>query len=88
MELLHDMSPSAIDKEFRNLSEEAGGGSEKQLLALLQALLYQLNTRRDYELTQAYLGLALKVCRIHVYMYSYLKLMTSPPTPFPLSHLP
>ena len=55
------MSPSAIDKEFRSLSEEGGGGSEKQLLALLQALLYQLNTKRDYELTQAYLGLALKV---------------------------
>lgn len=61
MELLRGMSPSAIDKEFRSLSAEAGGGSEKQLLSLLQALLYQLNTRQDYELTQAHLGLVLKV---------------------------
>lgn len=61
MELLRGMSPSAIDKEFRSLSAEAGGGSGKQLLSLLQALLHQLNTRQDYELTQAHLGLVLKV---------------------------
>ena len=63
MELLGDMTPAAIDKEFRNLSPETGNpDSEKQMLALLQALLHHLSTRQDFELTQAYLGLALKVC--------------------------
>ena len=62
---IRGMSPSTIDKEFRSLSPEAGGHththSERQLLCLLRALLHQLRSRREFELTQAYLGLALKV---------------------------
>lgn len=54
------MSPAAIDREFRSLSEEAGG-SERQLVSLFQALLQMLLSRQNYELGQAYLGLALKV---------------------------
>ena len=54
------MSPAAIDREFRSLSEEAGG-SEGQLVSLFQALLQMLLSRQNYELGQAYLGLALKV---------------------------
>ena len=58
------MSPSAIDREFRSLSAEAGG-SEKQLHCLLRALLHQLDTRQDFELVQAYLGLVLKVYALY-----------------------
>ncbi|CAI8028363.1 WD repeat-containing protein 36 [Geodia barretti] len=62
---IRGMSPSTIDKEFRSLSPEAGGHththSERQLLCLLRALLHQLRSRREFELTQAYLGLALKL---------------------------
>ena len=64
MELLRAMSPSAIDREFRSLSAEAGG-SEKQLHCLLRALLHQLDIRQDFELVQAYLGLVLKVYALY-----------------------
>ena len=77
---MRGMSPSAIDREFRTLSPEAGGSthSERQLLVLLRALLHQLETRREFELTQAYLGLALKVetkravftTKLHTYIHA------------------
>ena len=63
------MSPSTIDKEFRSLAPEAGGHahSQRQLLSLLGALLHQLRSRQEFELTQAYLGLALKVSKLPLY---------------------
>ena len=68
IDLMRGMSPSTIDKEFRTLSPEAGGHthSERQLLSLFRALLFQLKTKREFELTQAHLGLALKVSTVSV----------------------
>ena len=66
------MSPSTIDREFRSLSVDAGNTTEssiRQLYALLEALLEQLNTKRQYELTQAYLGLVLKVLSVYYIIY-------------------
>ena len=60
MKLLQAMGPSAIDQEIRGLAPDGGGSSE--LLALfLQVIREALDTNRDFELAQAYLGLVLKV---------------------------
>lgn len=54
------MGPSSIDAEIRSLGPEAGG--DLHLLQLFMLFIeHQLGTRRDFELTEAVLGLLLKV---------------------------
>ena len=60
MTMLKSLSPSSVDAELRGLAPEAGGTVEL-LAAMLQFLTFQLRTRRDYELTQAYINVLLKV---------------------------
>ena len=60
MSLLKTMTPVAVDSELRSLGPE-GGGSVEQLAGFMRFLLERLRTRRDFELTEAYLGLFLKV---------------------------
>ncbi|XP_074612173.1 WD repeat-containing protein 36-like [Acropora palmata] len=58
--LLKSMGPSSIDAEIRSLGPEAGG--DLQLLQLFMLFIeHQLGTRRDFELTEAMLGLLLKL---------------------------
>lgn len=61
MELLEELSPAAIDGELRSLAPESGGSVE-WLQAFMQFMLSQLKTNLNFELTEAYLGLFLKVC--------------------------
>ena len=60
MDLLKTMSPAETEAEFRSLAPEAGGSIE-WLAHFLSFLLSQLQTRRNFELVQSYLGLFLKV---------------------------
>ena len=60
MELLKEMSPAAIDSEFRDMSPDSGGSVE-WLACFMEFLLDQLKTSKNYELIQSYLGLFLKV---------------------------
>ena len=62
MDMLKSFSPSSVDAELRGLAVEAGGSVEL-LSAMLQFFTFQLKTRRDYEVTQAYLSVFLKVKR-------------------------
>lgn len=60
IEKLKNMGPSAIDFEVNSMSLE-GGGSVELLLQFLKMVNSMLNSNRDFELGQAYLGLFLKV---------------------------
>lgn len=62
MDMLKSFSPSTVDAELRGLAVEAGGTVEL-LAAMLEFFIFQLKTRRDYEVTQAYLNVFLKVDR-------------------------
>lgn len=54
------MGPSSVDTEMRCLGPSAGG--DIKLLELFMLFIeHQINTRRDFELTEAYLALFLKV---------------------------
>ncbi|XP_069748854.1 WD repeat-containing protein 36 [Narcine bancroftii] len=57
---LKGMGPSSIDIELRNLAPE-GGGSLNVMQSFLQMISYMLCTKRDFELSQAYLALYLKL---------------------------
>lgn len=60
MTLLKSMGPSSIDAEIRCLGPVAGG--DLHLLQIFMLFIeHQLGTRRDFELTEAVLGLLLKV---------------------------
>lgn len=75
METLKQMGPSAIDLELRSLDmpilleeDEAGTGDEViphekpvLLLHFMRAIQQKLESRKDFELTQSYLGLFLKI---------------------------
>ena len=60
MAMLKSFSPSTVDAELRGFAVEAGGTGEL-LAAMLEFFIFQLKTRRDYEITQAYLNVFLKV---------------------------
>ncbi|XP_037086803.1 LOW QUALITY PROTEIN: WD repeat-containing protein 36-like [Pollicipes pollicipes] len=57
MDLLKGMSPWQLDSELRQLAP-APGGSTKLLRLFLVTVQRQLDTARDFELAQAYLGLS------------------------------
>ncbi|KAJ7356169.1 WD repeat-containing protein 36 [Desmophyllum pertusum] len=60
LELLKTMGPSSIDAEIRSLGPSAGG--DVKLLELFMLFIeHQLASRRDFELTEAFLGLFLKL---------------------------
>ena len=60
MALLKSFGPWQLDSELRQLAP-APGGSPKLLRLFLTTLQRQLDSCRDFELAQAYLGLFLKV---------------------------
>ncbi|XP_014666285.1 PREDICTED: WD repeat-containing protein 36-like [Priapulus caudatus] len=60
VDALKEMGPSAIDMELRELAPD-GGGSIALMQAFLDLLHATFETRRNYELAQAYLALFLKV---------------------------
>jgi len=60
MDLLKEMNPWQLDDELRKLAP-ATGGSVKLLRLFLATVQHQLDSARDFELAQAYLGLFLKV---------------------------
>ena len=60
LENLKKMGPSAIDFEFRSLSEEMGG-SVDLMKNFLNFVLYLLTTRKNFELANSYLALFVKL---------------------------
>ncbi|KAH0628125.1 hypothetical protein JD844_008892 [Phrynosoma platyrhinos] len=58
--ILKDLGPSNIETELRGLSSD-GGGSIEVMQSFLRMIEAMLNTKRDFELAQAYLALFLKV---------------------------
>ena len=58
---LKSLGPAATDVEMRSLGPD-GGGSEEMLHHMIQLLLQQLKTGKDFELLQAHMSLFLKVC--------------------------
>ena len=57
---LKELGPSAVDVELRSLSPE-GGGSVDLMAQFLTFIDHVLSTNSDFEITQAYLGLFVKV---------------------------
>ena len=60
LEAFKGMGPSAIDTELRSLSPYLGGNSHL-LSQFLSAVSAALESKRNYEIVHAYLGLFLKV---------------------------
>lgn len=60
LQLLKDMGPSAIDTELRALAPDMNGTLE-QMQAFLRMIGAMLDSKRDFDLAQAYLALFLKV---------------------------
>lgn len=58
--LLKEMGPSAIDTELRGLAPDMGGDANS-LRAFLRLISSMLDSRRDFDLAQAYLALFLKL---------------------------
>jgi U3 small nucleolar RNA-associated protein 21 len=59
------LGPSNIDLEIRSLSPE-GGGSIEAMEQFLKFCSHVLNSRNNFELVNAYLGLFLKVSIIYI----------------------
>lgn len=60
LDLLKSMGPSSIDADIRSLGPSAGG--DIKLLELFMLFIeHQIGVRRDFEFTEALLGLFLKV---------------------------
>ena len=55
------MSPSSADLELRSLSVGDGDDESNELLHLIRALTARLMARRDYELTQAWMTVFLRL---------------------------
>eukprot|EP00795_Rhopilema_esculentum_P000788 gene788-10517_t len=60
MDLLKEMSPSAIDVELRSVAPEVGGNVDMMEM-MLDFFKYRMKDGRDYELVQSYIGLFLKL---------------------------
>ena len=60
METLKDTSPAQTDVELRTLAPDAGGDIQL-LLSMMNFFVKMLKCGKDYELTQAYISLFLKV---------------------------
>jgi U3 small nucleolar RNA-associated protein 21 len=55
------LSPSNADLELRSLSLGNGADDSNELLHFIRALTAQLKARRDYELTQAWMTVFLRL---------------------------
>lgn len=60
IDALKEMGPSAIDTEIRSIGPYLGGSSHL-LSQFLTAVSFVLESKRNYEIVQAYLGLFLKI---------------------------
>lgn len=60
MSFLKELSPSELEIEFRMLAPEMGGNLE-DLIALMKAFCILLESGKNYELLQAYIGLFLNL---------------------------
>ncbi|KAF7560504.1 hypothetical protein G7046_g3645 [Stylonectria norvegica] len=58
---LKSLSPSSADLELRSLSVGDGGDGSNELLHFIRALTTRLRARRDYELTQAWMTVFLRL---------------------------
>ncbi|KEY74201.1 hypothetical protein S7711_00358 [Stachybotrys chartarum IBT 7711] len=61
VEHLKCLSPSSADLELRSLSIGKGDDESNELLHFIQALIARLHARRDYELTQAWMAVFLRL---------------------------
>ena len=61
IEHLKSLGPSAADLELRSLSAGDGQAGTNDLLLFIQALTSRLVSRRDYELTQAWMAVFLRL---------------------------
>ncbi|KAK5998621.1 U3 small nucleolar RNA-associated-like protein [Cladobotryum mycophilum] len=61
IEHLKTLSPSSADLELRSLSIGSGDADSNELLHFIQALAARLNARKDYELTQAWMTVFLRL---------------------------
>ncbi|RSM00974.1 hypothetical protein CEP52_008777 [Fusarium oligoseptatum] len=61
IEHLKSLSPSSADLELRSLSIGDGNEGSNELLHFIRALTARLKARRDYELTQAWMTVFLKL---------------------------
>lgn len=61
LEHLKSLSPSSADLELRSLSLGDGEAESNELLHFIRALTRRLQQRRDYELTQAWMTVFLRL---------------------------
>lgn len=62
IEHLKSLSPSSADLELRSMSiGDTGDSDSNELLHFIRALTARLNARRDYELTQAWMTVFLRL---------------------------
>lgn len=70
LDYLKELGPSAVDSEIRCLGPDAGG-SVTVMCQFLDMISYVLDTKKDFEISNAYLGLFLKVIIMLIY-FSYM----------------
>ena len=73
LEKLKSISPAQTDVEFRTLAPDAGGDIEL-LSSIMKFFIQLLKGGKDYELTQAYISLFLKVSVVYLKLFK-LKLL-------------
>lgn len=61
IEHLKMLAPSRADVQLRSLSVGEGGEESNELLHFIRALTERLKARRDYELTQAWMAVFLRL---------------------------
>lgn len=61
IEHLKSLSPSTADLELRSLSLGDGSGESNELIHFIRAMTQRLVARRDYELTQAWMTVFLRL---------------------------
>ncbi len=61
IEFLKTLSPSTADLELRSLSSSGGDDESNELLHFIRALTSRLVARRDYEITQAWMAVFLRL---------------------------
>lgn len=66
LDYLKELGPSAVDSEIRCLGPDAGG-SVTVMCQFLDMISYVLDTKKDFEISNAYLGLFLKVIIMLIY---------------------
>lgn len=70
LDYLKELGPSAVDSEIRCLGPDAGG-SVTVMCQFLDMIIHVLDTKKDFEISNAYLGLFLKV-KVVLISFSYM----------------